>query len=70
LVFLYCHYDEWDNAALAMMERAADAWEHHSFKDYRNTNSGQRLASSEARIILGMLMRDQKSFRCSMTCSR
>jgi len=33
LVFLYCHYDEWDNAALAMMERAADAWEHHSFKD-------------------------------------
>ncbi|CAD0048466.1 unnamed protein product [Aureobasidium pullulans] len=33
LVFLYAHYDEWDNAALAMMERAADAWEHHSFKD-------------------------------------
>ncbi|KAH8648930.1 hypothetical protein BGZ60DRAFT_422610 [Tricladium varicosporioides] len=33
LVFLYCHYDEWDNAALAMMERAADAWEHHSFKE-------------------------------------
>ncbi|RKF81067.1 putative clathrin heavy chain [Golovinomyces cichoracearum] len=33
LVFLYCHYDEWDNAALAMMERAANAWEHHSFKD-------------------------------------
>ena len=33
LVFLYGHYDEWDNAALAMMERAADAWEHHSFKD-------------------------------------
>lgn len=33
LVFLYCHYDEWDNAALAMMERSADAWEHHSFKD-------------------------------------
>ncbi|KAJ9249588.1 hypothetical protein DTO207G8_6562 [Paecilomyces variotii] len=33
LVFLYCHYDEWDNAALAMMERAVDAWEHHSFKD-------------------------------------
>ncbi|KAK6002815.1 hypothetical protein QM012_001565 [Aureobasidium pullulans] len=28
-----CHFDEWDNAALAMMERAADAWEHHSFKD-------------------------------------
>jgi len=33
LVFLYVHYDEYDNAALAMMERAADAWEHHSFKD-------------------------------------
>lgn len=33
LIFLYCHYDEWDNAALAMMERAADAWEHQSFRD-------------------------------------
>lgn len=33
LIFLYIHYDEFDNAALAMMERAADAWEHHSFKD-------------------------------------
>ncbi|KAG0638061.1 armadillo-type protein [Tuber brumale] len=33
LIFLYCHYDEWDNAALAMMERAADSWEHQSFKD-------------------------------------
>ena len=33
LIFLYCHDDEWDNGALAMMERAADAWEHHSFKD-------------------------------------
>ena len=33
LIFWYCHYDEWDNAALAMIERAADAWEHHSFKD-------------------------------------
>ncbi|KAL9112388.1 MAG: hypothetical protein Q9227_003230 [Pyrenula ochraceoflavens] len=33
LIFLQCHYDEFDNAALAMMERAADAWEHHSFKD-------------------------------------
>ncbi|KAK3718293.1 Clathrin heavy chain [Vermiconidia calcicola] len=33
LVFLYTHYDEYDNAALAMMERAADAWEHNSFKD-------------------------------------
>ena len=33
LIFLYIHYDEPDNAALAMMERAADAWEHQSFKD-------------------------------------
>ncbi|CAF9906424.1 MAG: hypothetical protein HETSPECPRED_006177 [Heterodermia speciosa] len=33
LVFLYQHYDEYDNAALAMMERASDAWEHHHFKD-------------------------------------
>lgn len=33
LIFLYQHYDEFDNAALAMMERAADAWEHHSFKE-------------------------------------
>jgi clathrin heavy chain len=33
LVFLYQHYDEWDNAALAMMERAADAWEHSHFRD-------------------------------------
>jgi len=33
LVFLYAHYDEYDNAALAMMERAADAWEHHTFTD-------------------------------------
>ncbi|KAF5100343.1 hypothetical protein D0Z00_001311 [Geotrichum galactomycetum] len=33
LVFLYCHYDEWDNAALAMIERSADAFDHSSFKD-------------------------------------
>ncbi|SMQ52359.1 unnamed protein product [Zymoseptoria tritici ST99CH_3D7] len=33
LVFLYQHYDEFDNAALAMMERAADAWEHQTFKE-------------------------------------
>ncbi|KAH6312572.1 clathrin heavy chain [Parastagonospora nodorum] len=33
LIFLYVHYDEWDNAALSMMERAADAWEHQAFKD-------------------------------------
>lgn len=33
LVFLYVHYDEHDNAALTMMQHAADAWEHASFKD-------------------------------------
>ncbi|KAF8582771.1 clathrin heavy chain 1 [Ramaria rubella] len=33
LVFLYVKYDEFDNAALAMMERAPDAWEHNQFKD-------------------------------------
>ncbi|GAA6001306.1 clathrin heavy chain [Rhodotorula paludigena] len=33
LVFLYVHYDEFDNAALAMMERAAVAWEHNQFKE-------------------------------------
>ncbi|ODV89459.1 hypothetical protein CANCADRAFT_32710 [Tortispora caseinolytica NRRL Y-17796] len=33
LVFLYCHYDEWDNASLVTMERAADAFEHNSFKE-------------------------------------
>lgn len=33
LVFLYCHYDEWDNAALAMIEHSPDAFEHNSFKD-------------------------------------
>lgn len=33
LVFLYCHYDEWDNAALAMIEHSPDAFDHDSFKD-------------------------------------
>lgn len=33
LVFLYMKYDEFDNAALAMIERSADAWEHNQFKD-------------------------------------
>lgn len=33
LVFLHIHYDEPDSASLAMMERAADAWEHQAFKD-------------------------------------
>ncbi|CAK5273880.1 unnamed protein product [Mycena citricolor] len=33
LVFLYIKYDEFDNATVAMIERAADAWEHNQFKD-------------------------------------
>ncbi|GAA5918516.1 hypothetical protein JCM1841_003276 [Sporobolomyces salmonicolor] len=33
LVFLYVHYDEFDNAALAMMERATEAWDHNQFKE-------------------------------------
>ncbi|CAO2649115.1 Nn.00g100640.m01.CDS01 [Neocucurbitaria sp. VM-36] len=33
LIFLYIHYDEFDAASLAMMERASDAWEHQAFKD-------------------------------------
>ena len=33
LVFLYVKYDEFDNAALAMMERSPAAWEHSQFKD-------------------------------------
>ncbi|KAF1838338.1 clathrin heavy chain [Decorospora gaudefroyi] len=33
LVFLYLHDSEFDAASLAMMERAADAWEHQAFKD-------------------------------------
>ncbi|KAJ1548234.1 hypothetical protein HK096_008280 [Nowakowskiella sp. JEL0078] len=33
LVFLYTHYDEFDNAALTIMSHSADAFEHASFKD-------------------------------------
>ncbi|KAJ3211483.1 hypothetical protein HDU67_004519 [Dinochytrium kinnereticum] len=33
LVFLYTHYDEFDNAALTIMGNSSDAWEHSSFKD-------------------------------------
>lgn len=32
LVFLYIHYDEFDNAALTIIERSADAWDHNEFK--------------------------------------
>lgn len=33
LIFLYCHYEEWDNAALTMIDRSADSFEHSSFKE-------------------------------------
>ncbi|KAI0285915.1 clathrin heavy chain 1 [Russula aff. rugulosa BPL654] len=33
LVFLYVKYDEFDNAALGMIERSADAWDHNQFKE-------------------------------------
>lgn len=33
LVFLYCHYDEFDNASLAMIEHSPDAFDHSSFKE-------------------------------------
>ncbi|KAI9493853.1 hypothetical protein BDB00DRAFT_762730 [Zychaea mexicana] len=33
LVFLYVHYDEFDNAVQAMMDHAADSWEHSAFKE-------------------------------------
>ncbi|KAI1486926.1 clathrin heavy chain [Biscogniauxia mediterranea] len=33
LVFCYYHYDEFDNAALAVMEHAQNSWEHQQFKD-------------------------------------
>jgi clathrin heavy chain len=33
LVFLYVHYDEYDNAALTMMRHSTDAWDHARFKD-------------------------------------
>ncbi|CDH57977.1 clathrin heavy chain 1 [Lichtheimia corymbifera JMRC:FSU:9682] len=33
LVFLYMHYDEFDNAVTSMMDHASDAWEHSAFKE-------------------------------------
>lgn len=33
LIFLYSHYDEWDNATLAMIDRSEAAFEHNSFKE-------------------------------------
>ena len=34
LVFLYAHYQEHDNAALTMIQRSADAWDHEQFKTH------------------------------------
>lgn len=33
LIFLYCHYEEWDNAALTMIEHSEVAFDHSSFKE-------------------------------------
>lgn len=33
LIFLYCHYEEWDNAALTMMDKSEVAFEHSSLKE-------------------------------------
>lgn len=33
LVFLYVHYDEFDNAALTIINHSGDCWEHPLFKD-------------------------------------
>ncbi|KAL1874738.1 hypothetical protein VTK73DRAFT_266 [Phialemonium thermophilum] len=33
LVFCYYHYDEFDNAALAVIERPENSWEHQQFKE-------------------------------------
>lgn len=33
LIFLYCHYEEWDNAALTMIEHSSVAFDHSSFKE-------------------------------------
>jgi clathrin heavy chain len=33
LVFCYYHYDEFDNAALAVIERPENSWDHQQFKE-------------------------------------
>lgn len=33
LIFLYCHYEEWDNAALTMIDKSEVAFDHASFKN-------------------------------------
>ncbi|GEQ68527.1 hypothetical protein JCM33374_g2195 [Metschnikowia sp. JCM 33374] len=33
LIFLYCHYEEWDNAALTMIDKSEVAFDHASFKE-------------------------------------
>ena len=57
LVFLYCHYDEWDNAALAMIERAADALPADPDLDVPLTHPGLLPDLTRAANALGYLMR-------------
>ncbi|CAO3664380.1 unnamed protein product [Rhizopus stolonifer] len=33
LVYLYVHYDEFDNAVIAMMEHSVESWDHSAFKE-------------------------------------
>ncbi|KAI9281895.1 hypothetical protein BY458DRAFT_498367 [Sporodiniella umbellata] len=33
LVYLYVHYDEFDNAVIAMMDHSVEAWEHSAFTE-------------------------------------
>lgn len=33
VIFLYSHYDEWDNAVLTMIEHGSDAFDHMRFKE-------------------------------------
>lgn len=33
LIYLYCHYDEWDNAALVMLDRCSSDFDHQKFKE-------------------------------------
>ena len=54
LVFLYIKYDEFDNAALAMIERSADAWEHNQFKDVIVRVANIEMYVVMIRLVCGM----------------
>ena len=61
LVFLYVHYDEFDNAALVMMDHAAVSWEHSAFKDIIVKVSNVELYYKSLRFYLNeqpMLLND------------